>query len=180
MTDDDTYALEVAAMEEEKAARAQNKKLRSQPAPVDEKFIPFPDLTPKELMALCEAQVSESGVAAYFGFTVDDLRMRIESNSELEKIYEFGREKGKAQIQVTQFSIARAGDAQVLKAFGENWLGQKSKLTVEMDDENVRKWLAAAEAKIGQQTVLQDLRRQAEEAVDAEYEIIDDSHDEKS
>ena len=172
---DDLEALEIAGMNEDKAIRERNKKLKDHRSGTTDNsvFVPFPDLTPKELMALCVAQVPENRRADYFGMTEEDLRMRVEEDPELKRIWDAGPGKGKAQVQMVQYSVASAGDPATLKKFGEDHLGQLNKMTLELQHEVVQKFIATATAKIGQDKV-DKKRKELREVIEAEFEEVED------
>lgn len=130
--------------------------------------VDFPSLTKEELMKLRIAQVSPEKCAAYFGKTIDDFMAMVESDIELKKVFDVGPDRGKAMIQEKQFTIALAGDVNSLKHFGEHHLGQKTKIEHGVDEVAFKRFIEAAEAKIGQ-TAVARLRQEASDEVDQKY-----------
>lgn len=128
----------------------------------------FPVLTKEELMKLRIAQVSPEKCAAYFGKTKDDFMVAVDSDIELKKVFDVGPDRGKAMIQEKQFTSALAGDVNSLKHFGEHHLGQKTKVEHGVDEVAFKRFIEAAEAKIGQSAVAR-LRQEASDEVDQKY-----------
>lgn len=130
--------------------------------------VDFPAITKEEMMKLRIAQVSPEKCAAYFGKTIDDFMAAIDSDSELKKVFDVGPDRGKAMIQEKQFTIALSGDVNSLKHFGEHHLGQKTKIEHGVDEVAFKRFIEAAEAKIGQ-TAVARLRQEASDEVDQKY-----------
>lgn len=175
MIDEDLHALEVQAMKEEeaereKARREKEARKRLAVGTLPESVAEFPQLTAIELMRLRMAQVNEEKCANFFGLTVERFREELGKDEDLQKIFDAGSGRGKAEIQKAQYDAALSGDPTSLKHFGEHHLDQKSKITHEMDLEMVNKAIKMLEAKLGQAVVT---KLQAP-AIEAEFEEIDD------
>lgn len=172
MTDSDLHALEVAAMKAEEAERAKYKKQRALSVQENEKDIAkFPELTPEELMKLRMAQVGESKVADYFGLSVDGLHERLGKDEELKRIFDAAPGRGKAKIQVTQYTTALSGDPTMLKHFGEHNLDQKNSKEVVLSWSTILDQTKKMEDELTRRGI--DYKK-VKEAIDAEFEEVEE------
>lgn len=81
-------------------------------------------ITPESLTKVLQAQNTDDRAAAYFGVKTADFKKEIESDPELQKIYETAREAGKALLQIAQLESALEGNWQALQWAGKQHLGQ--------------------------------------------------------
>jgi hypothetical protein len=171
MTDPDLHELEVKAMLAEKAEREKYKKQKLA-APVETDIAKFPALTPKELMKLRMAQVSESKVADYFGLTVEQLHVRLSEDEDLKRIFDAAPGRGKAKIQVTQYTTALSGDPTMLKHFGEHNLDQKNTKEVVLSWSTILEQTKKMEDELTRRGINY---KPIKEAIDAEFSEVEDS-----
>lgn len=85
-------------------------------------------LSPGALEPILWAQVPDKLVAAYFGLDEKVLLERINQNPKLKKVYDTARDGGKAAIHRAQFDAAMAGDREMLKWLGKQYLEQAEKV----------------------------------------------------
>lgn len=172
MTDIDLHEIELRALRQDESERSRIKKPKNNN--IDSDGADFPELNAIDMMKLRMANVSEEKVADYFGITVEALREALEKDEDLKIIFDAGPGRGKAKIQITQYTTALLGDSTMLKHFGEHNLGQKSTIKHEgaITLEEADRVIAALKAALGQDDVQKALA--APDVVDGEFEEIED------
>lgn len=174
MDAEDLKQIEIRAMKQEEAERLRLKNKKPTQQNSDSDMCKFPDVTPEEMMKLRMANVSEEKVADYFGKTVEELRALLEKNDVLKLIYDAGPGRGKAKVQVTQYTTALEGDPTMLKHFGEHNLNQKSKVTHDFEDKAILVGvIQRIEAALEQKKVTKQI---ASNVIDAEATEIEDAN----
>lgn len=168
MDKDDLRDIEIRAMKQEEAERARLKNKKT--VPTDTDICKFPAVTPEEMMRLRMANVSEEKVADYFGKTIEELREMLDHDEILKLIYDAGPGRGKAKVQVTQYTTALEGDTTMLKHFGEHNLGQKSTVKHEISDylKEADRIIALLQSQLGQEEVQKMI-------VDGEFKEIENN-----
>lgn len=74
-------------------------------------------LSPAELGRILESQADDKLVAAYFGMKIGDMKKAIAGDEELLKVYETGRDKGKAKMLMSAYDKGLDGDSKMITHF---------------------------------------------------------------